>query len=425
MHAAYSLAQSLAAAAQVVARVIGGESLSVALVPTRGTTLAASVQDLSYGTLRDFGVGDALVARLVHQPAPDLNVRALLLVALREIRAARAASYTVVTQAVDAATLLGVPRAKGLINAVLRNYLREQVALDAAACVALSARHRHPTWWIERVRRDHPQHWEAILAAGNEHPPMTLRVNRRRITTEAYLRRLAGCGVAARQVGPVAVRLDRPRPVHEIPGFAQGLASVQDAGAQAAAELLGAASGQRVLDACAAPGGKAAHILERDEVDLLALDVDGERLARIRDNFVRLGLTGELKTGDALQPGDWWDGRPYERILLDVPCSASGVVRRHPDIKWLRRPADIARFAHTQEALLEALWQVLAPGGRMLYATCSIFGEENAAPVAAFAHRHDDARLVPLGAGGQWLPNEDHDGFFYALLAKDSLPKDS
>lgn len=419
MQPSHLLAESLAAAARVVGRVLGGESLSTALGSARGTSLAAAVQDLSYATLREYGRGDALLAQLLRQPASDVRIRALLLVALRELAAGRAASYTIVTQAVDAAGALGAPRAKGLVNAVLRNYLRQREALEVAVDASAPARHRYPMWWIERVRKDHPTHWADILAAGNTHPPLTLRVNQRRITVADYLERLTAAGIDAQRVGPSAIRLHEPRPVQEIPGFSAGLVSVQDAGAQAAPGLLGLEAGQRVLDACAAPGGKAAHILENAEVRLVALDADAVRMRRVSDNFARLGLHGELVTADAADPGSWWDGQMFERILLDAPCSASGVVRRHPDIKWLRRASDIPRFARSQLRLLEALWQVLAPGGRMLYATCSVFREENAGPVETFLSRQRHARLVPSAGGGELLPDEEHDGFFYALLAKD------
>jgi 16S rRNA (cytosine967-C5)-methyltransferase len=418
MQPSHLLAESLAEAARVVARVIGGESLNTALGP-RGTSLAAAVQNLSYATLRDYGRGDALLAQLLRQPASDVRVRALLLVALRELAAGRAAAYTIVTQAVDAAAALDAPRAKGLVNAVLRNYLRQREALDDAVNASASARHRYPEWWIERARKDHPAHWADILAAGNEHPPLTLRVNQRRIAVTDYLERLTAAGIDAQQVGASAIRLHEPRPVDEIPGFSAGLVSVQDAGAQAAAAMLGVEAGQRVLDACAAPGGKAAHILESADVRLVALDADGVRMRRVSENFARLGLHGELITADAADPASWWDGQMFDRVLLDAPCSASGVVRRHPDIKWLRRATDIPRFARQQLQLLDALWQVLAPGGRMLYATCSVFREENAGPVERFMNRRQDARLLPTVAGGELLPDEEHDGFFYALLTKD------
>jgi 16S rRNA (cytosine967-C5)-methyltransferase len=249
---------------------------------------------------------------------------------------------------------------------------------------------------------------------------MTLRVNRRKRSVEAYLAQLAALGIDARRVGEVAVRLAQPRGVERLPGFAAGEVSVQDAGAQLAAPLLDARDGMRVLDACAAPGGKCAHLLELADLDLLALDRDAERAARIGATHARLGLAAEVRVADAGDPDRWWDGKPFDRVLLDVPCSASGVVRRHPDIKWLRREADLDGFAREQSRLLAALWQVLVPGGKLLYATCSVFAEENGAVIDAFLARHDDARQLPLPGigGGSLLPDDEHDGFFYALLEK-------
>lgn len=417
-HVQHALSESLAGAARAVAGVLGGASLSAALVPTGRRSLDAAVQDLAYATLRDYGVGDAVLARLVQRPFSDAGARALLLVGLRELAAGRAAAYTVVSQAVTAAERMGLARAKGLVNGVLRNYLRRREALDRAVLEVEPARFRHPQWWIDRLRRDHPGRWAAILAAGNARPPMTLRVNLRRTSVDAYAERLALCGIGSRRVGPAALRLDHARPVTDLPGFCAGEVSVQDAAAQRAAALLDLAAGQRVLDACAAPGGKAAHILESADVELLALDSDPVRCARITAGLARLGLRCEVRTADAGEPAAWHDGRSFDRILLDAPCSASGVVRRHPDIKWLRRDADIAAFARQQARLADALWQVLAPDGRMLYATCSVFREENADRIDAFLARHADATALPVAGGAECLPDEEHDGFFYALLAK-------
>lgn len=414
----HALSESLAGAARAVAAVLGGQSLSAVLPTTGRRSLDGAVQDLAFATLREYGRGDALLGALMHRPLTDVAVRALLLVSLRELAAGHATDYTVVSQAVQAAEALGVLRAKGLVNGVLRNYLRSRVSLDAAALAGEPARYGHPQWWIDRLRADHPHAWEPILAAGNAHPPMTLRVNVRRTTVEAYAARLAAAGIAARQVGPHALRLDRPQPAAGLPGFEAGEVSVQDAGAQRAAGLLELQAGQRVLDACAAPGGKAAHILETADVELVALDSDAARSTRIGAGFTRLGLHGEVRTADAGDVSAWFDGRTFDRVLLDAPCTASGVVRRHPDIKWLRRADDVARFARQQSRLLDALWQVLAPGGRMLYVTCSVFREENADRIDAFLARHADAAVVPLAGGAQLLPDEEHDGFFHALLAK-------
>jgi 16S rRNA (cytosine967-C5)-methyltransferase len=322
---------------------------------------------------------------------------------------------------VEAAAGLAGGRFKGLVNGVLRSFLRQRDALLTAAAADEVARFAHPAWWLERLRAEHPQDWRQIAEAGNGHPPMALRVNRRRATVADLLARLDAEGIAAQARGEAGVLLAKPLPVERLPGFADGLVSVQDLGAQRAAPLLDARAGQRVLDACAAPGGKCAHVLELADADVTALDVDAMRMERVAQNLRRLGLAATLRVADCRDRGAWWDGRPYERILADVPCSASGVVRRHPDIKWLRRAADIAGFAAQQAAILEALWQVLAADGKLLYATCSVFAEENAALVGAFADRHADCMIEPLAGhapGIELLPQTEHDGFFYALLHK-------
>jgi 16S rRNA (cytosine967-C5)-methyltransferase len=309
---------------------------------------------------------------------------------------------------------------------VLRGFLRRKAELDARVGRIATARYSHPQWWIDRLRAQYPGDYERMLEAGNSKPPLTLRVNRRRADVAGYLELLERHGLEGERCGEAAVVLRKAVPAARIPGLAAGLVSVQDAGAQLAAPLLDLASGQRVLDACAAPGGKAGHALELAAVELTALDRSTERLARVRDNLARLGLTARLVAGDAGVPPSWWDGAPFDRILADVPCSASGIARRHPDIKWLRRESDIAQFAREQERLLDALWQTLAHGGKLLYSTCSVFHEENREQVAQFLERHPDAARVTLPAvdieeqpaAGQLLPDERHDGFFYALLQK-------
>jgi len=408
-----SLAEDLAEASRIVARVAAGESLAAV---RSGGPLRPAVLDLVYGTLRDFGRGDLLIDALAERARPDPAVRALLLVALRALRAGRAA-HVVVSQAVAASAQLRAAAARGFVNAILRNYLRRRDALDAQVAASAPGRYCHPQWWIDRLRAQYPEDWEGVLDAGNQHPPMTLRINVRRGSLADYLALLAAQGIAARQVGPAAVRLATPVPVEALPGFAEGRVSVQDAGAQLAAVYLDVAAGQRVLDACAAPGGKAAHVLELADVDLTALDVDATRLDRVRATLQRLGLEARVAQGDA---AEWADGRTFERILLDAPCTASGVVRRYPDVKWLRRERDVAGFAALQRGLLAALWQLLEPGGKLLYATCSVFDEENGAVVEGFLAQHADARRIPLAglADGQLLPDAEHDGFYYALLGK-------
>ncbi|OFZ86134.1 MAG: 16S rRNA (cytosine(967)-C(5))-methyltransferase [Betaproteobacteria bacterium RBG_16_64_18] len=415
-----ALAESLAAAARAVDGVLSGASLNAGLETIRPRILRAAAQDLSFNALRGFGLVDAALERLLERPLMDQVVRALLLAALAELFNRPQSAHAVVHQAVEATSLLGQPRARGLVNAVLRNFLRQGTQLRDEIEKTDSGRFRHPQWWIDRVRIAYPAHWEEVLRAANAHPPMTLRVNMRRASVEGYLEKLAQADMRARAIGGTAVLLERPCRVDALPGFAEGEVSVQDKGAQAAAPLLNVEPGMRVLDACAAPGGKAAHLLELVECELLAVDISRERALRIDENFSRLGLKGTVLVGDAARPPTFWDGRPFDRVLADVPCSASGVVRRHPDILWLRRETDIAGFAAAQARLLEALWQLLIPGGTLLYATCSVFPEENGLQVRSFLGRHPEALAMPLAGveNGQILPGSDTDGFYYALLQK-------
>ena len=423
-------AQRLAAA--VVTGVCSGRSLDAELGAAwqRHGELDArargAVQDLAYGTLRFLGRLEALLDALLKKPLEDARLRALLLVALYQLDRTRAAPHAIVDHAVRACGALGLTSAKGLANAVLRGFLRRRAELEARVGSVATARYSHPQWWIERLREQYPGHYAQVLDAGNSKPPLTLRVNRRRADVAGYLELLGRHGLEGERCGEAAVLLRKPVPAARIPGLAEGLVSVQDAGAQLAAPLLDLANGQRVLDACAAPGGKAGHALELAEVELTALDRSTERLARVRDNLARLGLAARLVAGDAGEPSTWWDGEPFDRILADVPCTASGIARRHPDIKWLRRETDIAQFAREQGRLLDALWQTLAGGGKLLYSTCSVFHEENREQVAQFLERHPDAARVTLSAvdseeqlpAGQLLPDQRHDGFFYALLQK-------
>ena len=400
---------------------LSGQTLTQALEATsldrQSPTTQGAVRDMAYGVLRYRGELEAVLGQLLQKPLDDMNAHALLLAALYQLTHTRAAPYAVVNNAVDAA-----PRKfRNLVNAVLRNFQRKQKELLLAAAQTLEGRTNHPAWWVEKLQRAYPGEWERILAASQLHPPMTLRVNRRKTSVEQAMADLLSAGIDSRQSGPWAITLDKPVPVGNIPGFAEGKVSVQDAGAQWAATLLDMKSGQRVLDACAAPGGKTGHILETADVDVTALDVDETRLGRVQQNLDRLGLSAKLETGDAAHPSSWWDGQPFDRILADVPCSASGVERRNPDIKWLRRPEDIGKFARQQAALLDALWPLLAPGGKLLYVTCSIFPEENAQQILAFLSHHADATRLAMPdelGDGQLLPDEFRDGFFYALLQR-------
>lgn len=385
-------------------------------------------------------LGSALAARaLLAAKPPPPQVDALLVSAIALLwptgDAAPYSNHTLVDQAVAAARQR-TPAASGFINAVLRRFVRERESIVGAAMRDPQGAFNHPPWWIERVRRDWPAPWQALLAADQRHPPMTLRVNARRGDARGYVARLAAHGIAAEAIGAHAVRLSAPLPVQALPGFDDGEVSVQDAAAQRAAPLLlgaGLPPGARLLDACAAPGGKAAHLLELADLDLLALDADALRLQRVQQTLNRLSLKAQLAAADARDTASWWDGRPFDAILLDAPCSGSGVVRRHPDIRWLRRPGDIGALATTQGQLLDTLWPLLEPGGRLLYATCSVFRAEGQDAIDAFLQRAGagTARL-DLGSPGHLLPLADNpdegarpsssaaagDGFFYALLHK-------
>lgn len=384
----------------------------------------AAITDMSYGTLR-FGMRmEAVLAQLLTKPLTDAKLRWLLLVALYQLEYTRAAQHAIVDHAVRATAGIA-PYAKGLVNAVLRNFLRQRETVLAQADKDMPARVAYPPWWVEQLRAQYPDNYIAMLEAGNQHPPFTLRVNRRYMTRDGYLAQLTQQGIEAKAVGNDSVILTHALPVERVPAFMEGGVSVQDAGAQCAAPLLEVADGMRVLDACAAPGGKSGHLLELADIELTALDNDAVRLERVQQNLARLNLKAGILCGDAAHSETWWDGKPFDRILADVPCSASGVVRRHPDIKWLRRPGDIAHFAEQQQKILNALWPLLAVGGKLLYTTCSVFREENAQQIATFLARHSDAKQQTWRAlgisqvvAGQLLPNHEHDGFFYALLEK-------
>ena len=374
---------------------------------------------------------DAVLGRLLERslPAKSREIHSLLVIGFAQIERMGMPAYAVVAACVDAARLLSQPRHAGLVNAVLRRFLREREALFTDVDRDPVALHAHPRWLIERIRADWPRDADAILAANNCEAPLTLRVNRRRCRRDELLARLAAADVAAEAPLhlPDAVVLAESTDVSRLPGFAEGHFSVQDGAAQQVVDLLDLQSGMRVLDACAAPGGKSAHILERADVELTALDVDATRLPRLHENLQRLGLAATVLEGDASRPESWWDGRPFDRILLDAPCSATGIIRRQPDIKLHRRAADIAPLAAIQARLGTALWPMLAKGGKLLYATCSVLRAENEVAISGFLDRHHDACASPLherlgraaGAGRQNLPgNKGMDGFYYALLEK-------
>lgn len=426
----------LAAIRSVVAVLDRGEMLDAAL-PAAGAGLPARdralAQEIAYGVLRWYHRFGHVVDLLLHRPMSpaDLDVRIVLVAALHEIQHLRTPDHAAVSEAVESARQLGKPWAAGFVNALLRRFLREREALLALAMGDPVAAHSHPAWLIEQLRHDWPGQWQAILARNNERPPMDLRVNARHGTAAAYAAQLAAAGIASSPVAaaPLCLRLAQPVNVQDLPGFASGSVTVQDAAAQLAAPLLDAQPGHRVLDACAAPGGKASHLLEATPgiAELVVVDQGQARIALLADTLRRLSLHATLVDGDAACPASWWDGRPFDRILLDAPCSATGVIRRHPDIKVLRRPDQLASLEPLQAALLQGLWPLLAPGGRLLYVTCSLLRRENETQIEKFTAAHKDARILPIAApwgvpanpGRQTLPaTDDTDGFYYALLER-------
>ena len=431
-----------AAAAKVVEAVfVRSRYLDTALtetfdtLPRAQTRDAALIQEMSYGTLRWFDQLAAIAALFLDKPlkTKDQDVYALLLVGLYQLMHMRVAKHAAVKETVEAVTVLKKPWAKNLLNACLRTSLREAARAQATIAASPPAAFSHPAWLLEEIRRHWPENWAAILVANNERPPLVLRVNRLHQSREQYLARLAQAGItaSAHPFSETAVTLDAAVAVSELPGFTAGDVSVQDAAAQLAATLLDAQPGEHVLDACAAPGGKTGHLLEHSPglSELVALDREPERVKLIEENLARLGLSTKTKTliGDAANPAPWWDGRPFDRILADVPCSATGVIRRHPDIKIRRRPEDLSRLTAIQESILDGLWPLLKPGGKLLYATCSILPVENENQMTAFLRRHPDATedVLPMSAGRaqiigrQILPGESGmDGFYYARLRK-------
>jgi 16S rRNA (cytosine967-C5)-methyltransferase len=424
-----SLAFALLGAASALARVRTGTALPQALAEVfhaydatpqgRGAT-----QDVAYRAMRQLGRSEALLATMTSKAPEPPMLAGLLHAALALLDPPEGAqapyeAFTVVDQAVGAAASHpDFAHAKAMVNAVLRRFLRERESLLNTVLAQPPARWNYPQWWIDAAQTAYPQQWQDILQAGNRQPPLTLRVNLRKTSVDAYLETLAAAGIEASRVGPTALRLAQAMNVFQIPGFEDGLVSVQDAGAQLAAPLLDLHEGMRVLDACAAPGGKSGHILELAAVSLTALDVDGRRLARVDQNLQRLGLQAQVVTG-AAEDTAWWDGVQYDRILADVPCTASGIVRRHPDIRWLRRKSDTHQLATLSTKILDNLWQMLRPDGKLLFVTCSLWPQESEAQAAAFAARHGAVRL---DAPGQLLPTsgdgQDHDGLFYALFQK-------
>lgn len=417
-------------AATIIKKVLAGTSLTSVLQttwrdnPTLSSQQRGAIQDLSYGVLRFYGQLDALLALLIKKSLNDVHIKYLLLVGIYQLQYSKAPPHAVVDHAVSAArSLSGGKWRQGLVNAVLRNFLRQRTKLLKQVMESEVARYSHPQWWIDKLRLQYPHSYQKILEANNQRPSMTLRVNRQKINVDEYLSLLEENGLSEQRIWDNAVQLIKPVAVEKLPGFSAGLVSIQDAGAQLAAPFLDVRSGMRVLDACAAPGGKSTHLLEMANIELTVLDNDPERLARVEQNLNRIQVNAtKLICGDAAQPAQWWDGKPFDRILADVPCSASGVVCRHPDIKWLRRERDLQQFSANQQKILNTLWSILTKRGKLLYATCSIFAEENKLQIEAFLSQHPNARQLTLThtnmIEGQLLPNSQHNGFFYALLEK-------
>ncbi|OAB62547.1 hypothetical protein AY599_01815 [Leptolyngbya valderiana BDU 20041] len=430
-----------AAAARSLRRVLDqGQSLDVAL----GEELEAVEQGpdralarrLCYTVLRDWPAVQGLTAALLDRPPArrDRLVLFVLAVALAELREAREPDRAVVHSAVEAARSLGLSRMAGLVNAVLRRYRREEEALHRALGDSDVLRTGHPSWLIRRIHDDWPEQADAVLFNNNQAPPLWLRVNRRHWTRAQAVAALEAAGLSPEIPDlplPDAIVLRQRARISELPGFQAGGLSVQDGAAQLTAEYLELRDGLRVLDACSAPGGKTAHVLERADVDLVALDVDGRRLARVEEGLQRLGLSARLVEGDGCDPSAWWDGRPFDRILIDAPCSATGVIRRHPDIRWLRKASDLEALVETQRSLLEALWPLLAPGGILVYSTCSVLKAENEHQAAAFIESRDHCEPIEhtdlpgrgRRFGRQILPGDhDLDGFYHVAVRRLPVP---
>jgi 16S rRNA (cytosine967-C5)-methyltransferase len=421
-------------AAKVLSRVLqDGQSLTAALdkafLDIESSKDRAFIQALCYGVCRQFHRLDFILSQLLDKPLKDADVKSLALVGLYQLNFMRVKPHAAVSETVLAARKK--PWAKSLINALLRTYLREQEGLEQKADKTQAAALSHPGWLIKQIEQDWPGQAKSILQENNQQPPMVLRVNLAKSSREHYLQLLVGQEIAAEPISfcPSAIKLDKPVPVELLPSFAGGLVSVQDTAAQLAAGLLDVQPGHRVLDVCAAPGGKTAHILESQPQlkELVAVDIDEVRMQRVSENLQRLNLQAKLAVGDAANPASWWDGQLFDRILLDAPCSALGVIRRHPDIKLLRRAEDIGQLQVLQKSILQAVWPLLASGGQLLYATCSILKQENEQQVQAFLTEHSDAVELPIdvnwgvaGVCGRQILTGDSamDGFYYARISK-------
>lgn len=415
-----SMARAQQLAAYSLGEVLSGRNLSEVLTQLiqQHSELSpadkGALQDLSHGSLRYLGLLQQLVRKMTKSFPPN-EINNLLIIALYQLNFSRNATHAVVNEAVNNARQINGGRYQKLVNALLRRFLRERETLITTTNKQEEARYNLPAWWLNYLKKHYPQHWHNIATAMQQHPPMTLRVNRRVTDAEQYLNELVKADIPAKILDTHSIMLQQPITVQKLPGFADGLVSVQDYGAQQAIPLLNPQNGERILDACAAPGGKTGHILEWAECEVTALDIDSQRLQRVKDNLQRLQQQAQLHCADAKELHSWYDNNTFDAILADVPCTASGVVKRHPDIKWLRQPQDGQKTALQQQALLDNLWLTLKSGGRMLLATCSIFVEENQQQLARFLTRHSDARER---LSRVLLPNSRQDGFFYALIDK-------
>lgn len=380
---------------------------------------------LAYGAIRFLGENQFFIRKLINKKITNKKIEALLCVALFQLNHDQSNDFTIVNEAVEAAKFINKSWAGSFVNGVLRNFIRQKDNLKSELKNDEEAFYSYPLWWIQLIKEAYNKDWESILLNGNKHPPLTLRINVRKINLKQYEEKLKSESIKYRVLGDIALELTQPIPVEKIPGFIEGEVSVQDFGAQLAAKLLDLKDGQVCLDACSAPGGKTGHMLEIADIELVSIDQQKERLYKVKENLERLQLHAHLKCADLLAIKSWWNDKLFDRILLDTPCSASGVVRRHVDIKWLRRPRDIEMFAKQQKVMLQAMWQLLKKGGKLLYATCSIFPDENQRVIDDFIKEHSDAKEVKWSVDSKYskyenqlIPSENHDGFFYALFEK-------
>jgi len=380
---------------------------------------------LAYGAIRFLGENQFFIRKLINKKITNKKIEALLCVALFQLNHDQSNDFTIVNEAVEAAKFINKSWAGSFVNGVLRNFIRQKDNLKSELKNDEEAFYSYPLWWIQLIKEAYNKDWESILLNGNKHPPLTLRINVRKINLKQYEEKLKSESIEYRVLGDIALELTQPIPVEKIPGFIEGEVSVQDFGAQLAAKLLDLKDGQVCLDACSAPGGKTGHMLEIADIELVSIDQQKERLYKVKENLERLQLHAHLKCADLLAIKSWWNDKLFDRILLDTPCSASGVVRRHVDIKWLRRPRDIEMFAKQQKIMLQAMWQLLKKGGKLLYATCSIFPDENQRVIDDFIKEHSDAKEVKWSVDSKYskyenqlIPSENHDGFFYALFEK-------